>query len=391
MKALNNFSRLIVGAVFIFSGFVKAVDPLGSTYKFVDYFEAFGMDFLSFIALPLAIILSTLEFVIGFSLLFSTRRKITIWALMLFMSFFTILTFALAIFNPVTDCGCFGDALIMTNWQTFLKNIFLMIFTVILFLNKEKFESKWSIKKQWSFISIPLLFSILFSMYCYNNLPIFDFRPYEIGTYIPEKMIVPDDAPRAEYETSFIYTKDGIEKEFSLENFPDSTWEWVSTESNEISKGYEPPIHDFTILTSDDNDITEIVLNENKFTFLLIAYDLTKSSLKNIDAINELAQFATESGKANFICLSSSLDAEIEEFKKRTNANFSFYKTDEITLKTIIRSNPGLILLKKGTILDKWHHNNIPSSKEISQKFFENEKFKSADDGTEETVLASNN
>ena len=166
MKTLNNISRFIVGVVFIFLGFVKAIDPLGSTYKFVDYFEAFGLDAISFIAFPMAILLSSLEFVIGFSLLFSTRRKTTSWALLIFMSFFTVLTFILAIFNPVTDCGCFGDAIIMTNWQTFYKNIFLMIFTLIVFYNRNNFEISWNVQKQWFFISIPLIFSILISVFC---------------------------------------------------------------------------------------------------------------------------------------------------------------------------------------------------------------------------------
>ena len=372
MKLLNNISRILVGIVFIFSGFVKAVDPLGSTYKFIDYFEAFGMDFFTFLALPLAIILSTLELIIGVSLILGTRKKLTVWTLSLFMGFFTILTFILAIFNPVTDCGCFGDALIMTNWQTFGKNIFLIIFVVILFINKEKFEVNWDIKKQWSIIAIPTFLTILFTMYCYNNLPIFDFRPYNIGTYIPEKMIVPDDAPRAEYETTLVYEKDGIQQEFTMENLPDSTWEWVSTNNNLITEGYVPPIHDFTIETSAGNDITNIVLNDNKFTFLLIAYDLKKASIKNAEKINDLANFSQESGNCNFICLTSSLEYEIEEFKEKTNAPYQFFTTDEITLKTIVRSNPGIVLLKNGTILGKWHHKNTPSREEISKDFLEN-------------------
>ena len=376
MRTLNNISRFIVGIVFIFSGFVKAVDPLGSTYKFVDYLEAFGMDSLSFLALPLAILLSSLEFVIGFSLLFATRRKLTSWILLIFMSFFTVLTFILAIYNPVTDCGCFGDAIIMTNWQTFWKNVFLMIFTLIIFYNRNQFETSLSIKKQWGIISIPFLFSLIVSVYSYRNLPLIDFRPYDVGTYIPEKMIVPEDAPRAEYETVLVYEKDGIEKEFTMENLPDSTWEWVSTENKLISEGYVPPIHDFTITTKLGNDITEIVLNDNKFTFLLVAYDLNKACTKNIEEINQLAQFAGETGICNFICLTSSLEEDIKDFKEKTNAEYTFFNTDEITLKTIIRSNPGLVLLKRGTILDKWHHNNTPSVEEIKKEYIDNPKFK---------------
>ncbi|MCB2195837.1 MAG: DoxX family protein [Bacteroidetes bacterium] len=375
MKTLNNISRFIVGIVFIFSGFVKAIDPLGSTYKFVDYFEAFGLDSLSVLALPLAILLSSLEFVIGFSLLFATRKKLTSWALLVFMSFFTILTLILAIYNPVTDCGCFGDAIIMTNWQTFWKNVFLMIFTIILFINRNKFETNWKVKSQWSFMMIPLLFSILLSVYCYRNLPIIDFRPYSIGTFIPEKMIIPEDAPKAEYETVLVYQKDGVEKEFTMENLPDSTWEWVSTENIQISEGYVPPIHDFTISTPIGNDITEIILNDNKFTFLLVAYDLNKTSTKNIDEINKLAEFAIDAGNCNFICLTSSLESEIEDFKQETNAPFMFFNTDEITLKTIIRANPGIVLLKKGTILGKWHHNNTPSIEEIEENFINNPEY----------------
>ena len=376
MKLLNNISQYIVGVVFIFSGFVKAIDPLGSTYKFIDYFEAFGMEFFNSIAFPLAIILSSLEFVIGFSLIFSTKKRLTAWLLMLFMGFFTILTLILAIYNPVTDCGCFGDALIMTNWQTFWKNIFLMIFTVIIFINRDNFKIRWKNRAQWSHLIITFSVITVLSIYYYNNLPLIDFRPYNVGTYIPDKMIVPYEAEKAEYETILVYKKNGIEKEFTMQNFPDSTWEWVSTENKLISKGEEPKIHDFTIETLAGNDITEIVLNDNKFTFLFIAYDLKKTNTKNIDAINKLAKFAQESYICNFIGMTSSVESEISEFKERTNASFMFFNTDEITLKTIVRSNPGIVLLKNGTILGKWHHRNIPSIEEISEDFLENPAYK---------------
>lgn len=390
MKTLNNISRFVVGIVFIFSGFVKAVDPLGSAYKFTDYFEAFGMDFLSFLALSLSILLSSIEFVIGFSILFSTRKKLTSYTLLVFMSFFTILTFILAIFNPVTDCGCFGDALIMTNWQTFYKNLFLMVFVLILFINKEKFEVAWTVKKQWILIAIPFMFSILLSVYCYTNLPIIDFRPYSVGTYIPEKMITPPDAPKAEYETILIYQKNGKEREFELSSLPDSTWEWVSTENKLISEGYVPPIHDFTISTTAGNDITEIILNDNKFTFVLVAYELKEASIKNIQEINLLASYAMESGMCNFICLTSSVESEINEFKDKTQASYMFFNTDEITLKTIIRSNPGLVLLKEGKILGKWHHNNIPTTVTITEEFIENPKYQNTNNNAEEALARIN-
>lgn len=387
MKILNNISQFIVGTVFIFSGFVKAIDPLGSTYKFIDYFEAFGMDFFNSIAFPLAIILSSIEFIIGFSLLFSIKKKFTTWLLLLFMVFFTILTLILAIYNPVTDCGCFGDAIIMTNWQTFWKNIFLMVFTIVLFIERNTFQIKWNNVKQWTYLTVAFVVMIMLSVYYYNNLPLIDFRPYKVGTYIPEKMIVPEGASKAEYETILVYQKDGKQKEFTLQNLPDSTWEWVSTENIQISEGYIPKIHDFTISTLFGNDITEIVLNDNKFTFLLIAYDLNKTNLKNIDAINELAEFAKETGKCNFICLTSSVESEINDFKEKTNAPYMFFNTDEITLKTIIRSNPGIVLLKKGTIIGKWNHNNTPTSEDIIKDYLNNSEYQN--NSTDKDVLLS--
>jgi len=387
MKTLNFISRLIVGIVFIFSGFVKAVDPLGFGYKFSDYFHAFGMEFFSSISFSLAILMSALEFGIGFSLVLGTLRKFTSWLLMLFMGFFTTLTFILAIYNPVSDCGCFGDAITMTNWETFSKNVFLMIFTIIIFINRNKFEAKWNLYKQYVIAGIPVIFSVLLSIHCYRNLPIMDFRPYKVGTYIPEKMIVPDDAPRAEYETMLVYEKDGVQKEFSLQNLPDSTWKWVSTNNVLISEGYVPPIHDFTIQSLDGDDITDLILADNKFTFLLVAYDLKNTSLKNIDKVNTIANYAIQDGTINFLGLTASLPNEIDHFIEKSEAPYLFYNTDEITLKTIVRANPGLVLLKNGTILGKWHHKNIPTVKEFEEMFFKNPKYKK-DKASQEEILA---
>ncbi|HKL08295.1 MAG TPA: BT_3928 family protein [Bacteroidales bacterium] len=390
MRKLNQLSRIILGLVFIFSGFVKAVDPLGSMYKFNDYFTAFDLEFLSVIALPLAILLSTVEFVIGFSLLYATKRKITAWVTLIFMSFFTILTLFLAIFNPVSDCGCFGDAIIMTNWETFWKNVVLMIFTIVIFVHRNKYEVQWKSINQWIAIAIPFIFSITLSLYCYFNLPILDFRPYHIGTHIPEKMIIPEDAPKAEYETILLYEKNGKVKEFTLENLPDSTWQWVETKNELISEGYIPPIHDFSIQTPNGNDITDIVLNDTKFTFLMVAYDLNKTSTKNIDKINKLAEYCKESGKCNFICLTASVESVIQNFKDKTGAPYMFYASDEITLKTIVRANPGIVLIKKGTILDKWHHRNIPTIESMETMYLNNDKYKNERKGSENEVLAGN-
>ncbi len=377
MKSLNTISRIVIGLVFVFSGFVKGIDPLGTTYKFIDYFEAFGFDFLSPIALPLAILLNASEFLIGISLLFNSKIKYGAWAVLLFMSFFTILTFFLAIYNPVSDCGCFGDAIVLTNWHTFFKNIIILFFTLIVFINRNKYNTTTTQHLQWGILSVGFVLIITISIYSYNHLPIIDFRPYKIGVNIPEEMIIPDNAPQAEYKTVLEYKKNERIKKFSLNNLPDSSWKWVSSENILIKEGYIPPIHDFTISTQDDNDITDIVLSENKFTFILVAYNLNKSNIKNIEKINSLSEYCNETTNCNFICLTSSLDNEINEFKNSYNSSFSFYNTDEITLKTIIRSNPGIMLIKNGTILGKWHNNDIPDIQLLEKDFITNQKFNS--------------
>ena len=367
MKVIKFISRVIIGMVFIFSGFVKAVDPFGSAYKFGDYFEAFHINFLGSIALPLAIILSSAEFIIGICLLFGISIKQVAWALLVFMLFFTALTFILALTNPVTDCGCFGDAIILTNWQTFYKNIILLPFVLVIFLWRNKYRLLYKPKTEWAITAFFTLFIVIFSVYCIKHLPVIDFRPYNIGTYIPEKMEIPEDAPRDVYETKIFYEKNGETKEFQLENLPDSTWKFVRTENKLVKQGYVAPVHDFTI---DDletgEDIADIVLSDNNYYFVLIAYDLDKYKIKNQPEINELAGFCREKGY-NFICLTASGSETIKQFKEKNGINYPFYNTDEITLKTIVRSNPGLILLKEGVIIGKWHNNDIPEIKKLDK------------------------
>ncbi len=365
MKTIRLISRILIGVVFIFSGFVKGVDPYGSTYKFLDYFEAFHITFFDPITLPLAILLSSAELLIGICLFTGIRMKETSWALLLFMIFFTFLTFIIAITNPVTDCGCFGDALLLSNWATFFKNIFFMGLTLIVFIGRKKYPEILTKKLEWGLIGIFILVILSLSIYCINHLPLLDFRPYSIGTYIPEKMETPENAPQDEYNIKLFYQKEGMEKEFSIENLPDSTWEYIRTETDLIKQGYTPPIHDFTIDDAQNGeDIADIILNNDNYTFIAVYYDLEKSCFKNQNKINELATFCELNGN-DFFGLTSSLADQIEKYKEEFNMPFNFYNTDEITLKTIIRANPGVILLKKGVIINKWHADDIPKMNEL--------------------------
>ncbi len=361
-----HLSRIIAGSVFVYSGFVKGIDPLGSAYKFADYFVAFNLEFLEPSALALSVVLSAAELLIGVLLLAGVHMAITSWAVFLFMSFFTILTLYIAVNDPVADCGCFGDAIILTNWETFWKNVVLMVFVLYLFLKRRLFSPFFNKPfAEWSTLLAFLLIILGISAWSYLNLPVIDFRPFNIGADINEKMDVPPDAPADEYEIILYYEKDGEEKAFSVDNLPGPDWEWVRTESTLISQGYVPKITDFYIESVYyGTDYTYDILNDPRYTFMLIAWNLEKSSVRNSDRINRLAEWSAEL-EVNFICLTASPVSQIENFKTETGASYNFFHSDEITLKTIIRSNPGLVLMKNGTILGKWHYRNIPHADEL--------------------------
>ncbi len=374
-------SRIIIGIVFIYSGFVKVIDPLGTTYKLNDYFAVFGTDWATKISFILAVIQNIAEFVIGVALLLNLKMKLSSLGALIFMIIFTPLTLYVAIANPVHDCGCFGDALVITNWQTFWKNIILLFPTVFLFMNRKKSTSILNCWEQWGATVIIIILAGMFTTYSYNHLPLKDFRPYKIGTYIPDGMVIPEGAPADEWESTFIYSKDGVEKEFNMSALPDSTWAFIDAKHDLIKKGYEPPIHDFTIISIDGTEITDIVLSSDNYNFLFIAYNLQEADRNNINKVNELADYCYQMNYP-FYGLTASGNDDVNEFISETDAIYEFYNTDEITLKTIIRSNPGLVLLKNGTIIDKWHINDIPSISELNENLVHQSitKYKSSAD-----------
>lgn len=370
MKYIRLAARLLVALVFLFSGFVKGIDPLGSTYKFVDYFEAFGMAFLEPLAFPLAILLNALEFALGFGLLLKVKMRLNAWLTLVFMSFFTVLTFILALYNPVSDCGCFGDALILTNWETFWKNLIIMIPVLIIFFQRDQFQVSCSSARQWALWSLGPILMLLISWYNYNHLPVIDFRPYNVGAHIPSKMEIPEGAPQPEYETLLVYEKDGQQKEFTLENLPDSTWSWVATENKKVKEGYQPPIHDFAISTPEGVDITDNTLQYRGFTLLVIAYDLAQTNTEAMKELHELYQQCRAEESCQFMVVTSSLSSTIQTFNRETDTQMPFYNADEITLKTIVRANPGVLLLKNGVIMDKWHYRDLPTYDQLKETYF---------------------
>ncbi len=369
-KTWTNACRFLLAAAFIFSGFVKAVDPLGSQYKIQDYLEAFGMIswFPSFFPLLVAIILSAVEFSVGVCMFFGIRKTTTTILALLIMLFMTPLTLYLALKNPVSDCGCFGDAWVLTNWETFGKNIVLLIAAYSTFRWKKQIIRFISAKTEWLVSLYTILFVFALSFYCLAHLPILDFRPYRIGSNIPAGMEIPDGAKPNVYETTFVLEKDGEKKEFTLENYPDSTWTFVDTRTVLKEKGYEPSIHDFSLLEqSTGEDITDKVLTDIGYTFLLVAHRIEEADDSNIDLINEIYDYSVENGYG-FYCLTSSPEEEIELWRDKTGAEYPFCLVDDITLKTIIRSNPGLVLIKNGTILNKWNDADLPDEYALTDK-----------------------
>lgn len=364
-----NIGRLLMAATFIFSGYVKAIDPLGTQYKLTDYLQAMGIGSLlpEWTLLVGAVLLAALEFSLGIFLLFAIRRHLVSKIVLALMSIMTLLTLWIVIANPVKDCGCFGDAVVLSNGQTFIKNIILLAIALMLLkwpTSMVRFVSK---KTQWIVINYTFIFALALSAWSLWDLPLFDFRPYHVGANIAQGMKIPQGAPQPQFETTFILEKNGQQKEFTLDNYPDSTWTFVDSKTVQTAEGYVPPIHDFSIQDNKTGeDITQEVLNDTGYTFLLISPTLAYADDSNFGRIDQIYEFAQDYGY-RFICLTASSDKDIAKWQDITGAEYPFYTTDATTLKTMIRSNPGLMLLHHGTIIQKWSHNKLPQPEELNQ------------------------
>ena len=354
--------RFLLGAVLVFSGFVKAVDPMGTCIKLEEYLKAFGMAniFYDWVILLAAIALAALEFAIGVYLTIGIRRKVASTVALILMGIMTPLTLYLWIANPVSDCGCFGDALKLTHAETFFKNLILLAMAVVTFRWKRQMRRLITPKSDWLISMYTMLFGLMLSAYCLRNLPILDFRPYRIGVNIPQAMSIPAGAPTDVWEHRFVMEKEGVKRTFTLENYPDSTWTHVSTESVLLKKGFQPAIHDFSMERMDDGEeITDSLLAVTGYTFLLIMPHVETADDSNIDLINEIYDYCVEH-QYGFLALTASSKEEVELRCERTGGEYPFALMDDVTLKTMIRSNPGLILLKDGTVYNKWSNSSLP-------------------------------
>lgn len=369
-KIVVNICRLLLAATFIVSGFVKAVDPMGTQYKLIDYMSAMGVtaNYTGVVAMIGSMGLSALEFTLGICLLFTLHIRLTSILTTAFMAVMTPLTLWLAIANPISDCGCFGDAITLTNWQTFGKNIVLIALAIVVTKYSHLLVRAISKANEWIVVNYTVVYVIALSSYSLYYLPPFDFRPYHIGANIKEGMEIPEGAKQPKLETTFILEKNGQQKEFTLDDYPDSTWTFIDSKTVEVEKGYVPPIHDFSIVEQQTgDDITDKVLDDKGYTFLLISPHLELADDGAFDEINQIYEYAQEQGYS-FYCLTASGEKAIGIWRETTGADYPFCQTDETTLKTIVRSNPGLLLIKNATIVNKWSYNNLPKEKELKGK-----------------------
>ena len=356
----GSIARTLLALTFLFSGFVKAVDPLGTVYKIEDYLTAFGGFFTSLLPLATlaAVLLILTEWTLGVMMICNIRTGLTSWLSLVFYAVMTPLTLYIALTNPISDCGCFGDALVISNWQTFWKNVVLTALVVVLLCTKRHIPQTFVWWAELSIVVIGLALAGGLMLYTHYHLPLIDFRPYKIGNNIPELMEIPEGAPHDEYAITLIYEKDGVEQEFTLQDYPrgDSTWRFVDQQSKLISKGYEPPIHDFELVDYEGEDLTYDLLEMDKVV-LVVMYNLDKADLSQLPKLAALSRKCQEEDAAFYI-LTSATDEQIDAFVEANSLDVereTFLTADGIMLKTIVRANPGVFVIENGTITDKYN------------------------------------
>jgi uncharacterized membrane protein YphA (DoxX/SURF4 family) len=358
MKALVFISRILVGGLFIFSGLIKLNDPVGFSFKLEDYFapDVLNLEFFVPYALAIAIFVVIYEVLLGVMVIIGYAKKFTVWSLLLMIVFFTFLTFYSAYFNKVTDCGCFGDAIPLTPWESFIKDIILLVFIIILFVS-QKYITPLFAKASLKYVLIAFfLFCVFITYQVLNHLPYIDFRAYKIGSNIQESMSIPPDAPRAIYDYSWKFNVNGEEKVVVTQgDYPSVDGEFVGVDTQLVQEGYAPPITDFTIETDDEILTDEILAIEN--LIMVVVYNVERSNPKGFENIKKITDEAKEKGYT-VIGLSASIGNTIDELKVTHNLDFDFYFSDQTVLKTIVRSNPGILELNAGTIKQKLHWND---------------------------------
>ena len=358
-----NLCRMLLSLTFVLSGIVKLIDPVGTQYKIEDYAQAFGLAALvsGFVPLLLSVCLALVEFDLGICLFYGSHRKRASRGSLLFLALMTPFTLYLALENPVSDCGCFGDAWTLTNWQTFYKNLLLLAAAVVVVWYYRLMTRFVLERNQWIITLYSKVFGFVFVCINLYGLPVWDFRPYHIGADLLQKMELDTDS--AALETYFLMEKDGVQREFSLENYPDSSWTFVDSRTVNMQDAASelPEITDFRMLRLEDNeDITEAFLRDSTYKFLLIAPHLENADDGTMDRIAGVHDYCLTYGYP-FYCLTASGTDAISRWNEMTGAEYPYCHTDDVVLKTMIRSNPGLMLLRGSVVINKWPNTKLPA------------------------------
>lgn len=363
------FCRIVVGLLFIFSGLIKINDPLGFSYKLEEYFEVFHITFLNGFAVGIAIILCSLEIILGFALLIGVRAKQVAWGLLLLIIFFSFLTFYSAYFKVVQTCGCFGDAIPLTPWQSFSKDLILLLLILVLFKNRDTIKPIFNDKINDQLLVASVVISLGLGVYTYSSLPVIDFLPYKIGNNILEEMKTPPGAQPDEYELTYTLqnkktsaTKTMTDKEYLKTGiWKDNNWVVVGNpESRLVKKGFTPKITDLNIQDAQGNNYTQELLSSPYYQLYIVAYNLKATNKKAINRINALAANLTQNYNVRTIFLTSNSPTDAKAFAKEHRLISEIFYADGVPLKSMVRANPGLILIKNGTVINKWHYYNMP-------------------------------
>jgi uncharacterized membrane protein YphA (DoxX/SURF4 family) len=381
MNLITWISRVFVGLLFIFSGLIKLNDPLGFSYKLEDYFapDVLNLPFLEPLALSIALFVVILEVILGVALLIGYRARMAVWLLLGMIVFFTFLTFYSAYFEKVTDCGCFGDAIPLTPWQSFWKDIILLVFILILTVGQRHIKPLLNHPRiNNSIMAATLVACSYFGYHVLNHLPVKDFRPYAVGKNLIEGMKSAEELGKEgpEYQTIFTMRNKNTGEEVTISNvvYSDDKWwekpDWETvpekTKFVKVKDGYEPPIHDF-VIAYEGEDITWEIL-QKPVIFLVISKNLPSASVKGFEKITKFAIDAQSNGY-EILGLSATSGSAMEEFRHMVQAPYTFAEMDETTLKTIIRANPGILLLKEAQVIAKWHHNDLPDFEKVTKKY----------------------
>ncbi|MEJ5147960.1 BT_3928 family protein [Sphingobacterium sp. MYb388] len=378
------FARIFTGLLFMFSGFIKANDPTGFGYKLEEYFHVFHTDFLNDYATAIAIVVCALEIILGIWLLLGFYKKLVAWGLLLLIIFFTFLTFYSAFFEVVTSCGCFGDAIPLTPWQSFGKDLVLLALILIIFVYRNQITPLIKDPTNRGLVAtFTAVLSFGIGIYTFMYLPFIDFLPYKIGNNIPSLMVLPEGKEGDVYEQIYSMknvktgeTKTITDKIYMSEKvWEDTNWEIVGEpQSKLVKKGYQIPITDLLITDAEGNDHTQEIINNPYYNLIIVAKDLSKANVEALDKINKIATKLTEDYNLRIVLLTASSSEDSDYLSDKLHLISEIFYADLIPLKSMIRANPGVLLLKSGTVIDKWHYNAIPDAKDIEERYLSLDK-----------------